>query len=103
MAPRLTLAALVGVGLLALGAAAPPPALDKPVLFDTPEADAVLSALPVFPPDNPWNLDVSDWPLHPGSKEIVASMGASKPFRCNPDMGFVLIPPDQKKVDVRLV
>jgi hypothetical protein len=132
MAFRLTLAAIV-LGLLTLGAAffpAPDPApegvgepaeahgdparlerlraakmprLDHPVLFDTPEADAILSALEVFPPDNPWNLDVSDWPLHPNSKNIIASIGPAKPFRYNPDMGFVLVPPGQKKVDVRIV
>ena len=40
------------------------PKIDKPVSFDTPEADAILSALEVFPEDNPWNLVVADWPLH---------------------------------------
>jgi hypothetical protein len=79
------------------------PPITKPVLFDTPEADAILSALEVFPPDNPWNLDVSRWPLHPNSKKIIASIGANKPFRYNPDMGFVLVPPGQKKVEVKLV
>jgi hypothetical protein len=79
------------------------PKVEKPISFDTPEADAVLAALEVFPPDNPWNLVVTDWPLHPKSKEIINSIGADKPLRCNPDMNFVLVPPDQKKVDVKLV
>ncbi|MFO0966949.1 MAG: hypothetical protein U0793_15355 [Gemmataceae bacterium] len=82
--------------------AAKMPKFDKPVMFDTPEADAILSALEVFPPDNPWNLVVSDWPLHPNSKNIIASIGVDKPMRYNADMGFVLIPPRQKKVDVKL-
>jgi hypothetical protein len=80
--------------------AAKMPAVTKPVLFDTPEADAILAALEVFPPDNPWNTVVADWPVHPNSKNIVASVGATKPFRYNPDMGFVLVPPDQKKVQL---
>lgn len=79
------------------------PQLTKPVSFDTPEADAVLAALEVFPADNPWNLDVSGWPLHPNSKAMVASIGEQKPMRYNPDMGFVLVPPNQKKVDVKIV
>jgi hypothetical protein len=79
------------------------PKIEKPVMFDTPEADAILSALEVFPPNNPWNLVVEDWPLHPRSKNIVASVGGGKPFRYNPDMGFILVPPDQKKADVKLV
>ncbi len=77
------------------------PKITKPVMFDTPEADAIVSALEVFPPDNPWNLVVEDWPLHPNSKKIIASIGANKPFRYNPDMAYILVPPDQKKIEVK--
>ncbi|MBN1419654.1 MAG: hypothetical protein JXP34_12825 [Planctomycetes bacterium] len=83
--------------------AAKMPEIAKPVMFDTPEADAILSALEVYPPDNPWNQVVEDWPLHPDSARIVASIGEDKPFRYNPDMGFILVPPDQKRVDVKIV
>jgi hypothetical protein len=83
--------------------AAKMPAVTAPVPFDSPEADAICSALEVFPPDNPWNLLVEDWPVHPNSKAIVASVGNDKPLRYNPDMGFVLVPPDQKRIDVKLV
>src|SRR5262249_57095804 len=79
------------------------PAVTKSVMFDTPEADAICSALQVFPPDNPWNLLVEDWPVHPNSQKIVASVGTDKPLRYNPDMGFVLVPPDQKRIDMTLV
>jgi hypothetical protein len=82
--------------------AAKMPAITKPVSFETPEADAILSALEVFPPDNPWNLLVDNWPVHPNSKAIVGTIGPDKPFRYNPDMGFVLVPSDQKKVDIKL-
>jgi len=82
--------------------AAKMPKIDKPILFDTPEADAIVSALEVFPPDNPWNLVVEDWPLNPNSKNIIESIGASKKLRYNTDMGYVLVPPDQKKIDVKL-
>jgi hypothetical protein len=78
------------------------PKFDKPVMFDTPQADAIVSALEVFPPDNPWNLDVSDWPLHPNSKNIIASIGPGKPLRYNPDMSYILVPRGQKKVEVKL-
>jgi hypothetical protein len=79
------------------------PKIDKPIEFDTPEADAILAALEVFPEDNPWNIVVSDWPLHPNSQKIVTSIGVNKPLRYNPDMGFVLVPPNQKKIDLKLV
>jgi hypothetical protein len=77
------------------------PEISKPVMFDTPEADRLLESLQVFPADNPWNTDISKWPLHANSKKIIASIGENKPFRYNPDMSFILVPPDQKKVDVK--
>jgi hypothetical protein len=83
--------------------AAKMPPITAPVSFDTPQADAILSALEVYPPDNPWNLVVSDWPVHPNSKNIIASIGPAKPLRYNPDMGFVLVPPGQKRVAVKNV
>ena len=71
------------------------PKLTRSIMFDTAEADAILSSLEVFPPDNAFNQLIDDWPLHPNSKNIIASIGADKPFRYNPDMGFVLVPPVQ--------
>ncbi len=53
--------------------AAKMPPITKPVVFHTPEADAILTALEVYPPDNPWNLVVENWPLHPNSKRMIAS------------------------------
>ncbi|MFT4548629.1 MAG: hypothetical protein ACI8XO_004881 [Verrucomicrobiales bacterium] len=82
--------------------ATPMPKVDKVIAFDTAEADAVLSALEVFPPDNPWNLVVSDWPLHPQSREMVASIGRDKVLRANEDMCYVIVPPDQPKVAVKI-
>jgi hypothetical protein len=61
-----------------------------------------LSKLEVFPPDNPWNQKVSNWPLHPNSRNIVASIGLTDPLRYNADMAFILVPPNQKRVDVAL-
>lgn len=83
--------------------AAEVPKLTGPVEFDTAAADAILAALEVFPSDNPWNQLVDVWPLHPNSKGIIASIGVDKPLRYNPDMAFILVPPDQPKVDVRIV
>ena len=80
----------------------PPPPITHPILFNTPEADRILEGLQVFPPDDPWNQDISRWPVHPNSRNIIASIGADKPLRYNPDMNFVLVPPDQKRVDVKI-
>ena len=78
------------------------PEITRPVPFDTPEADRILEALQVYPPDSPWNRDISEWSVHPDSNKIIASIGADKPLRYNPDMGFVLVPPDQGRVSLRL-
>jgi hypothetical protein len=77
--------------------------ITRPVMFDTAEADAILAALEVFPADNPWKQVVSDWPLHPNSAKIIASIGTDKPLRYNTDMGFILVPPDQERVEVKIV
>lgn len=63
----------------------------------------------VFPPDNPWNMDVSKLPVHPNSAQYIASIGADKPL--HPDFGTVwqgapngipycVVRGDQKKVPV---
>jgi hypothetical protein len=77
--------------------------ITRPIPFDMPEADKILEALQVFPADNPWNQDVSQWPVHPNSPNIIKSIGANKPFRHNSDMGFILVPPNQRRVPVKIV
>ena len=83
--------------------AAKMPRFSQPVMFDTPEADAIVSALEIFPPDHALNQLVTDWPTHPNSKAIIASVGADKPLRYNPDMAYILVPPDQPRVEVKIV
>jgi len=81
----------------------PMPAITAPVMFDTPEADAILSALQVFPPDNWWNRDISALPVHPDSDAMIASIGADKALEYNLDMSFIIVPPDQERIPVRIV
>jgi hypothetical protein len=80
----------------------PLPAITQPILFNTPEADRIVERLQIFPPNNPWYADISNWPLHPNSRRIIASIGANKPLRYNLGMNFVLVPPNQKRVPVRI-
>lgn len=79
------------------------PPLARPVMFNTPEADRILAAMQVFPPDNPWNEDIARLPVHPNSKNIIASSGAEKSLAYNLDMCFILVPPGQPKVPVKIV
>src|SRR5215472_3691722 len=84
-------------------AQSPMPAVTRPVLFGTPEADRILSALQVFPPDNAWNREIDNLPVLPNSAAIVASIGADKHLGYNLDMNFVIVPPDQPRLPVRVL
>ncbi len=47
--------------------------------------NASLGGRRVFPPDNPWNTDVSAMPADPNSDALIASIGLDKPL--HPDFG----------------
>ncbi len=64
---------------------------------------------PMFPPDNPWNTDISTAPVHPNSSNYVASIGADTGLHA--DFGTVwdgapngipycTVPGDQAKVPI---
>jgi len=104
LAPALFLAASTAALALAAESARPEvPKITKPVMFDTPEADKILTALQVFPPDNWWNRDVSGLPVHADSEKMIAAIGPEKPLEYNLDMGFVIVPADQKQIEVKLL
>ena len=42
------------------------------------------------------------WPVANNSAEMIELIGADKPLRGNADMAFILVPPNQKKSDVKL-
>jgi hypothetical protein len=102
-AARLKLAEAIESKGQAVAPRPPMPKITKPVMFDTPEADRILVALQVFPPDNPWNQDVSQMPVHGDSAKMLASIGPDKPLEYNLDMGFILVPPDQPPVPVKIL
>jgi hypothetical protein len=69
-----------------------------------------LSQLQVFPPDNPWNQDISGLPVHPNSAHYLASMGLENGLHA--DFGtvwegapigipYVVVRSDQPKVPVQ--
>ncbi len=103
----MALALVLAASAAALALAAPDrpamPKITKPVMFDTPEADQVLAALQVFPPDNWWNRDISSLAVHSDSEKMIAAIGPEKALEYNLDMGFVIVPPDQKRVEVKLL
>ena len=41
----------------------PAPVVTQPILFNTPQADAIVSAMQIMPVTSPWNEDISRRPL----------------------------------------
>lgn len=64
----------------------------------------MIGKCPVFPTDNPWNTDISSYPLDPNSASYIASIGESG--HLHPDFGgngeygipYVVVNGDQPKV-----
>src|SRR5947207_1924166 len=48
----------------------------QPTLFNTPEADTIVSTLQVFPRDNAWNEDISRRPLLSNSAAVIAQISS---------------------------
>ncbi len=100
--PRLlAIVAIPFLGMPALADEPKLPPITKPVMFNTPEADRILAAMQIFPSDNPWNEDISKRPVRKNSKEMIAGIGADKRLAYNLDMSFIVVPPGQKKIDVK--
>ncbi|MGA2607332.1 MAG: hypothetical protein ABSH01_07735 [Terriglobia bacterium] len=67
----------------------------------------LISGCPVFPTDNPWNADVSNYCVDPNSDQYVASINQDKQY-LHPDFGsdptygipYVVVPPTQPLVTV---
>ena len=78
------------------------PKFDKPLMFNAPDADAVLKHVQVFPVNNPFNEDISRRPVAPNSDAMIATMKDRKTLAYNLDMTYIIVPPDQKLVDVKL-
>ncbi|MEO5713474.1 MAG: hypothetical protein ABIT37_08285 [Luteolibacter sp.] len=78
-----------------------------PLLFNTPEADAVVAAMQIMPRDNAWNEDVSQRPLLANSDTMVARVKADlavnagrQNLRLFTEMNFVLVPDSQPPVSI---
>jgi hypothetical protein len=79
----------------------PMPAVTNAVLFNTNQADAILSALQIFPVTNPWNEDISNRPLLANSAAMIAQINSDVPSASNrrvrlfQEMNYVIVPTNQ--------
>lgn len=77
----------------------------EPVLFNTPEADAVVASMQIMPVDNPWNEDVSRLPVLGNSAAMIAQikldlLSTRQTLRPFFEMNYVLVPDDQPRVTI---
>ncbi|MFN2542380.1 MAG: hypothetical protein ABR514_09475 [Chthoniobacterales bacterium] len=83
----------------------PAPVVTTPTLFNTPEGDAIVSAMQIFPVTNAWNEDISRRPLLANSDAMIAQLKSDlasnrqtlQPFY---EMNFVLVPDSQARVTI---
>src|SRR5437868_12198836 len=78
----------------------PLPVVTNAVLFNTNAADLIVSALQIFPRDNPWNEDISRRPLLANSAAMIAQISSElasnrQTLRAFQEMNFVLVPDPQ--------
>jgi hypothetical protein len=85
------------------------PTVPAPTSTPTPTPTPGSGACTIFPSDNPWNTDISGYPLHPNSAAYVNFIGTSKFL--HPDFGtfyngepigipYVVVPASQPRVAV---
>ena len=78
------------------------PDIDKPVFFNDPEADRIMASIQMFPKDSPWNEDISKHPVHPRSDRILKKIGINKTLLYDFSHNFIIVPPDQRKVSIKI-
>jgi hypothetical protein len=83
----------------------PAPVVTTPTLFNTPAADAIVSAMQIMPRDSAWNEDISQRPLLTNSSAMIAQITSDlaanrrtlRPFY---EMNYVLVPDNQPRITI---
>ncbi|MGO8765931.1 MAG: PKD domain-containing protein [Limisphaerales bacterium] len=83
----------------------PLPAVTNAILFNTTNADAVVSAMQIFPVTNPWNEDISNLPVLTNSDAMIAQIMSNlnsnrRTLIAFFEMNYVLTPDNQPLVPV---
>ena len=81
------------------------PVVTNAILFNTANADAVVSAMQIFPVTNPWNENISQRPVLANSAAMIAQIASDlAPSRAVltrvSEMNFVLVPDNQPRVPI---
>jgi hypothetical protein len=80
----------------------PLPVVANAILFNTSNADAVVSAMQVFPVTNPWNECISNRPVLANSDAMIAQINSDagsshRKLVLFQEMNFVLVPDNQPR------
>lgn len=82
----------------------PAPVVTAPTLFNTPAADAIVSAMQIMPRDNAWNEDISRRPVLSNSDAMIAQiksdLGTRQTLQPFYEMNYVLVPDNQPRVQI---
>src|SRR5256885_2827582 len=82
----------------------PAPVVSASTLFNTPAADAIVSAMQIMPRDNAWNEDISRRPMLSNSDamiaQIKADLGTRQTLQPFYEMNYVLVPDNQPRVQI---
>jgi hypothetical protein len=78
----------------------PAPVVTEPILFNTPQADSVVSAMQIMPVTSAWNEDVSRLPLLANSDAMITQItndlaSNRRTLRAFYEMNYVLVPDNQ--------
>jgi len=81
------------------------PAVTNSILFNTTNADAVLSAMQILPVTNPWNEDISQRPVLTNSDAMMAQISSDllasrRTLRAFKEMNFVIVPDSQPTIAI---
>jgi len=94
----------VGIVLAALMLA--PLVVALPLAVFAQETSPMIGECPIFPPDNAWNTDISEYPVDPNSDAYIAAINADgdeylhADFGENPDYGIPFVVVDETQPDV---
>jgi hypothetical protein len=83
----------------------PAPAVTTPTLFNTAQADAIVSAMQIFPLTSAWNEDISKRPLLSNSDAMITQItsdlaSSRRALRAFTEMNYVLVPDNQPNVPI---
>ena len=84
------------------------PVVTNSILFNTTNADAVLTAMQLFPVTNPWNEDISQRPVLANSDAMMAQisndlLASRRTLRAFKEMNYVLVPDAQPTTLINFV